>query len=65
MTTLDLNAYGVTEMSHAEKVENNGGGIIGIALAIAGIAIYLYDNRESFSEGASEGKEAVSSALNG
>ena len=25
MTTLDLNAYGVTEMSHAEKVENDGG----------------------------------------
>ncbi len=25
MTTLDLNAFGVTEMSHAEKVAENGG----------------------------------------
>ena len=33
MTTLDLNAYGVTEMSHAEKVAENGGSIIAIACA--------------------------------
>ena len=33
MTTLDLNAYGGTEMSHAEKVAENGGSIIAIACA--------------------------------
>lgn len=37
MTTLDLNAYGVTEMSHAEKVDNNGGMgfLAGLAIGLA------------------------------
>ena len=37
MTTLDLNAYGVTEMSHAEKVDNDGGNpyVIGLLIGIA------------------------------
>ena len=43
MTTLDLNAYGVTEMSHAEKVENNGG-YWQIIAAIVSAALYCYDN---------------------
>ena len=36
MTTLDLNAYGVTEMSHAEKVDNDGG-LIWFAAAAAAV----------------------------
>ena len=43
MTTLNLNAYGVTEMSHAEKVENNGG-YWQIIAAIVSAALYCYDN---------------------
>ena len=43
MTTLDLNAYGVTEMSHAEKVENDGG-YWQIIAAIVSAALYCYDN---------------------
>ena len=37
MTTLELNAYGVTEMSHAERVDNDGGNpyVIGLLIGIA------------------------------
>ena len=47
MKNLDLNAYGVTEMSHQEMVETDGGiGIIAIAVIsaialVATIAIIL------------------------
>ena len=53
MTTLDLNAYGVTEMSHAEKVENDGGWL----WAVVGVAIYIYDNWDDIKEGLSKGYE--------
>ena len=67
MTTLDLNAYGVTEMSHAEKVAENGGSIIAIACAaitILGAIGYLVDNREKIAEGVNEGLEGTRAALN-
>ena len=38
MKNLDLNAYGVNEMSHQEMVETDGGGII-TGLVIAAIII--------------------------
>ncbi|MBR7067387.1 MAG: lactobin A/cerein 7B family class IIb bacteriocin [Bacteroidales bacterium] len=53
MTNLDLNAYGVTEMSHAEKVENDGGWL----WAVVGVAIYIYDNWDDIKEGLSKGYE--------
>ena len=65
MTKLDLNAYGVTEMSHAEKVEENGGSILAAAAAIIGIigAIrYVVDNREAIAAGASAGWESTGNA---
>ena len=60
MTTLDLNAYGVTEMSHAEKVDNDGGvaipwGPIGVGLTLF---IYFYDNWDDVKKGFKEGFEA-------
>ena len=66
MTTLDLNAYGVTEMSHAEKVENDGGIIEWIALGLTilcGIG-YVVDNREKAAEGFEWGLEDGRNFLN-
>ena len=40
MKNLDLNAYGVKEMSHQEMVETDGGGII-TGLIIVGAALLL------------------------
>ena len=42
MKNLDLNAYGVSEMSHQEMVETDGGGWlanVGVGLAYAGVLL--------------------------
>jgi len=41
MKTLDLNAYGVQEMTHQEMVEENGGEFFLAAFAIALCVIYI------------------------
>jgi len=48
MKTLDLNAYGVSEMSHQEMVETDGGSllVIGVVLLVAVVASSCATSRE-------------------
>ena len=51
MKTLDLNAYGVSEMTHQEMVETDGGSllVIGVILLVGVVAAsctYAPDNRQ-------------------
>ena len=64
MTTLDLNAYGVTEMSHAEKVAENGGGIGKWILRGIKAIKAAWDNREELLAGAEEGYAAADKLYN-
>lgn len=50
MKNLDLNSFGVEEMNE-EVMENLNGGNWGLALSLAALAIYCYDNRDRFCEG--------------
>jgi len=51
MKNLDLNAYGVEEMSNLEMTNIEGGNVfkavanvaVGVAKAIAGVAVMIYD----------------------
>ena len=67
MTTLDLNAYGVTEMSHAEKVDSNGGGLlIGLGLAaLAGVLLSSCSVTVTVSNGAANVNTSVSADSTG
>ena len=68
MTTLDLNAFGVTEMSHAEKVEENGGIahiVYAVGKALVAAAVYVFDNWDDISAGASAGYDAADNAYKG
>ena len=64
MKNLDLATYGVEEMDEVQMNEVNGGGW-GIALAVVALALYLYDNRDSFSEGFEQGMKAGEGAWGG
>jgi lactobin A/cerein 7B family class IIb bacteriocin len=54
MKKLDLNALGVKEMNHQEMAETDGGWWQ-LAIAVATIAIYAYNNWDDFVEGVKEG----------
>ena len=67
MTTLDLNAYGVTEMSHAEKVAENGGWwpVVWAATKIAvAVAAYCYDNWDEMGPATEDGHAAADKLYN-
>lgn len=57
MKNLDLNVYGVQEMNAVEMKKTNGGIAWGLVLAIAGAAIYVYNNADDFVDGVKEGYE--------
>lgn len=43
MNNLNLNAYGVTELSHAEKTNCNGGGVVENVIRIVKEIIRIID----------------------
>jgi len=54
MKTVNLSAYGVEEMSELHMNRVNGGGIA-LAIAIATVCVYAYNNADDFVEGFNAG----------
>jgi len=59
MKTIDLDCFNVTSLETSETTNINGGWI-GLAIALVGAGIYIYNNASDFIVGFKEGYKSAS-----